>query len=87
MPVIISSLLPISSGDPYIDSPSFLCSIGEMHAWYMTFLELQRPPKGHSSLLLQLQDATSGLLSFTISSFSSLLLWLFKMLFVFLVQE
>ena len=54
---------------------------------YMIFLELQRPPKGHSSLLLQLQDATSDLLSFTISSFSSPLLWLFKMLFIFLVKK
>ena len=88
MPVIVSSLLPISRGDSYIDSFSaFLCSIGEMHAWYTTFLELQRPRKGHSSLFLQLQDVTSGLLSFAISSFSSLLIWLLKMLFIFLVQE
>ena len=58
-----------------------------MHALYTIFLELQRLPKAHSPLLLQLQDATSGLQSFTISSFSSLLLWLFKVLFMFLVQE
>ena len=53
-----------------------------MHAWYTIFLELQRSPKGHSYLLLQLQDVMSGLLSFTISSSTSLLLWLFKILFV-----
>ena len=71
----------------YISVIIYLLHIGEMHAWYTIFLELQRPLKGHSSLLLQLQDATSELLSFTISLFSSLLLWLFKMLFIFLVQE
>ena len=44
MPMIISSLLPISSGDAYVDSLSVvLYSIGEMHDWYTIFLELQRP--------------------------------------------
>ena len=31
-----------------------------MHAWYTTFFELHRPPKGYSPLFPQLQDATSG---------------------------
>ena len=57
-----------------------------MHAWYTKFLELQRPPKGHSSLFLQLQDSTSGFLSLVISSLSSLLLWLLSMLYIFLMS-
>ena len=57
-----------------------------MRTWY-TFLELQRPPKGHSSLFLQLQDPISGFLSLVISSLSCLRLWLLKMLYTFLVQQ
>ena len=58
-----------------------------MHACYTTFLVVQCPPKGHSSLFLQLQDSTFGFLSLVVSSLSSLLLWLLTMLYIFLVQE
>ena len=84
MSVVVSSLFPISRRDSYIDS--FSISL-EMHAWYTKFLKLQRPPKGHSSLFLQLQDPMSGSISLIISSLSSLLLWLLKMLYIFLMQE
>ena len=58
-----------------------------MHAWYTTFLVVQRPPKGHSPLFLQLQDSTFGFLSLVVSSLSSLQLWLLSMLCIFFVQE
>ena len=53
-----------------------------MHAWYTTFLELQSPPKGHSSLFLQLQDSTSAFLSLVISSLSSLLLYIYIYIYI-----
>ena len=54
-----------------------------MHAWYTMFLELHRLPKGHSPLLLQLQDAPSGPPLFLFNSSCNLLLWLFKILCIF----
>ena len=48
---------------PMYTLPILLCSIGEMHAWYTTFSELHRPPKWHSSFLLQFQGTLSVLYS------------------------
>ena len=61
MSVVIQPLLPITSGDTYIDPlPIIIIFYGGNVRLGATFFELNRPPKGHTLLLLQLQDATSG---------------------------
>ena len=61
----------------YTLSPSLIRSMSEMHAWYTIFFELHRPPKGHSSFLLQLQATSSGPPLFLFNLSGDLQLWLF----------
>ena len=60
---------------------------GEIHSWYMMFIELHRLLKDHIHLLLQLQDATSSPPLFLFNSSSNILLYLMKILSIFFVQE
>ena len=68
------SLFPISSGDVNIDYLSIIIMFHRRNA-----TSAQRP--------FILTSTVTRLPSFTTSSFSSLLFWLFKMLCIFLVQE
>ena len=74
----VPSLLPVSRGDPYIDSFPVPLPFHRRNACLV--YDIPRGagvrPKGHSSLFLQLQDSTFGFLSVVVSSLSSLLLWL-----------
>ena len=66
----------------YILIQSLLCFITEIHACYTTFSELHRPSKGHSFFLLQFQSTLSNLSLFLFNLSNSLLLWLFKIIYI-----